>query len=91
MPNKGEKSGFMGHPDPWDIACLYRNAAEEWPENLPAAKAMAAKAMVAKEAGQAPASLQVFGNANSDLRAKRIEPTREYLAGFSHFSSSKQA
>ena len=74
--NEEKNLGVMGQSEPWDIACLYWDADHDWPESLSDAAVV----------HQASASLQVFGNAKNDLRAKRTEPPAGLLARLAHAS-----
>lgn len=60
-----QKRGFMSQPEPWDIACLYRGAFRDWPQD--AAHLTFQSAVT---------SLLICGDPQPDLRATRIEPPR---------------
>ncbi|MDI1493382.1 MAG: hypothetical protein OHK93_005170 [Ramalina farinacea] len=66
-----QKQGFMSQPEPWAIACLYKDAFQDWPQDSASLKLQSA-----------PTSLMICGHPQPDLRATRIEPPENFLARF---------
>ena len=67
-----QKRGFMSQPEPWDVACLYRDAFRDWPQDA-----------ASLNLKSAPAGLMICGDPEPDLRATRIEPPEKFLTRFS--------
>ena len=78
--NNEQNIGVMGQLEPWDIACLYRDAQMEWPGS---------SNTIATDPDTAhpdSASLQIYTNADCELRAERTKPSPGLLARLARFS-----
>ena len=61
--HKDVNNGYMGQPEPWDIACLYPDATRQWPGHSSNVDVHA----------KDPATLTPYGDPDTTLRAKRME------------------